>query len=371
MSVNYRDFLSEFVRAATTPSLPALLGTLSTAVIIFLSCLVFLTPDLMAKYGYYFMESPVDDYAYLTTKTLEINRSIPDKLGVALVGNSASKEAVNTNYLAKVLSKKFSHPISVHKLAVGGLFLVEEICLLDNIKESFQGVIVIQIEPARLAFDKKVLTGGITRHSRLAMYCPAFDEEMRIAGVAPQQWLGNYFLDHYKFFVARLPALSLNLLKGSVNWDSYGSDDWLVPTQKQWEKAVKRFARWQKNYVKNRDDNFGIYTRLIERLHKKNIKVALLETTINPRTEELIYQTPEKKRLYEQYYAEVSQFAQENGVPYWDISDQANLKVEDFIDHIHVRNRKARQRYTEVLADKLTDLLKDMKFNEDIGKNTH
>lgn len=364
MPINYRVLLLEFLRAATTPSLAALIGTLCVAGTIFLLCLALLSPHSIVKYGYYLMEDEKDDYAYLTTEVLKIKYNIHNGLGVIVVGNSASKEAVDAKYLAEQLSKKMSYPIPIRKLAVGGLFLVEEVCLLDNIDDTFQGIIVIQIEPPRLAFDKKVLKGGITKHSRLAMYCPAFDEEMKIAGVEPQHWLDNYFLDHYKFFVARLLAVLLNTLRGPRHWDTYGSDDWLVPTQTQWERAVTRFARWQDNYLENRGDNFGIYERIIQRLLKKNIQVALLETTINPRTEELIYQTPEKKKLYEQYYAEVSQFAQKMGIPYWNFSVEANLKVEDFIDHIHISKPKARRRYTEALVNQLVSLLEGMQFKE-------
>ncbi|OQW94034.1 MAG: hypothetical protein BWK79_08005 [Beggiatoa sp. IS2] len=369
MSLNYRDFLAEVWRAATTPSLAALVGTLSVAGIILFLCLMLLSPHFIVKYGYHFMEDPKDDYAYLTTEVLKITYNLPKELGVIVVGNSAAKEAIDAKHLAELLSKKIAHTVPVHKLAVGGLFLVEEVCLLDNIQENFQGIIVIQVEPPRLAFDKKALKGGITKHSRLAMYCPAFDKEMQIAGVEPQNWLGNYFLDHYKFFVARLPSVLLNVLRGPRYWDAYGSDDWLVPTQAQWERAVERFARWQENYLDHRADNFGIYSRLIQRLLDKNIKVALLETTINPRTEELLYQTPEKKKMYEQYYTEVSQFAQELGISYWNLSTEVDLKVADFIDHIHVSKPKARRRYTEALASQLVDLLKGMQFKE-ISENS-
>lgn len=352
--MHYRDLWFEFLRAATTPSFPALLGIFSVASLIFLLCFVLISPRFIAQYGHYFMESPKDDYAYLTTKVLQLSQAKSSQLGIVLVGNSAVQEAVEVN----VLLDKTAHSIPTYKLAAGGLFLLEAVCLLDVLQQNFHGIIVIQIGPSQLAFDKLTLKESITRHSRLAITCPNFDAEMQIAGLNPHTWSNHYFLDYYKFFVARLPAVLFNILTGPVAWDPHGSDDWLAPTPMQWESAIKKFGRWQDTYLKNRDDNLRIYKRLIRRLLEYNtMKVVLLETTVNPRAKAIIYQMPEKKALYEQYYTDVKHFAQEMGVPYWNLMNVVDLKAEDFIDHIHINSQKARGRYTAVLTDKLIDFL--------------
>jgi len=362
MSLNYRDFLAEVWRAATTPSLAALVGTLSVSIVIFLSCLVFLTPDLVAKYGYYLMEDPNDNYAYLTAKVLQMQRTPSINNDVVIVGNSAAKEAIVANYLEQSLQQKMQIPFTVHKLSVGGLFLWEQICVLNNIRDQIHGVVIIQVQPTYLALDRDHLKGGITRHSRLAMYCPLFDEEMRLAGVEAPRWTNNYFLDHYKFFIARLHAFMINLVRGPVTWRSHDAETWRPPTPSQWDRAVKNITRWQKDYHKYRASNLEVYRRLIQYLQQKDdVRVVLLDATINPRAEAIIFKDLKIKELYVEYQQDMKNFAQEMHIPFLDLGNAEDFQAEDFIDHVHLSKPSARRRYTEALAVQLVNVISSIK----------
>jgi len=273
------------------------------------------------------------------------------------MGASNIKEAVKAKYLERLLQNKTKQPIKVYNLTAGGLFLWEEICILDKIRNRFRGIVVLQIAPRRLVLDRGHLKGGITRHSRLAMYCPKFDEEMRLAGVSKPQWIGNYFLDFYKFFVARLPALLKNLVIGPVQWNPQNAHKWRPPTQKQWEKSVNNLVKWQKTYHENRDANFEVYRRLIRYLRESGIETAFLEVTRNPAAEAIIFAKPDFVKIYQEYQSDVIKFAQEMKIPYWDLAKFADLKPKDFIDHVHLKKDKARRRYTAVLATRIIDML--------------
>jgi len=358
---HWHDFGRAFLDGATKPSLPALLGTLGVAISIFLLFVTLLTPDFLATKGYgYFFDGPTDNYAYLTSETLRISKTAksPQK-NIVLMGASNIKEAVHAKHLEQLLQDKTKQPIKVYNLTAGGLFLWEEICLLDKIRNRFRGIVVLQITPTRrLALDRDHLSkGGITRHSRLAMYCPKFDEEMHIAGVSKPQWIGNYFLDFYKFFVVRLPALLKNVVTGPVQWSPQQAHKWRPPTQKQWERSVNHLVKWQKTYHENRDTNFEVYRRLIRYLREDGIETAFLEAIRNPAAEDLIFAKPEVVKIYQEYKSDVIKFAQEMQIPYWDLAKFANFKSEDFIDTVHLKKDKARHRYTAVLATRITDML--------------
>jgi hypothetical protein len=358
---HWRNYWQAFLDGATQPSLPVLGGTLGVAVTIFGLMLTLLTPDLLATKGYgYFLTDPSDDYAYLTSETLRIRKEAPSRASVALIGDSFFQEALHPKYLERELQDQTHQPITVYKLAVGGLFLWEEICILDNIRHQFQGVIVLHVQPPLLSQGREHLKGGITRHSRLALYCSAFDAEMQLAGISPPKWTGNYFIDHYKFFVARLPALLKNLITGPVPWSDHNAEQWRPPTKQQWDRAVNSLVRWQKDYRRNREANFGVYARLLQLLRSSGkIQVVLVETTINPRAYSLITAIPDTKRFYEEYQTDMNRFAQEQNVPYWDIGTVANLlHTEDFIDHIHIKSPQARKRYAAELARRLTEVLR-------------
>jgi hypothetical protein len=326
--------------------------------------LTLLTPDLLATKGYgYFLTDPSDDYAYLTSETLRIRKATSSRTSVAVLGNSFFQEALEANYLKQELQDQTLQPITVYKLTAGGLFLWEELCILDNLPQQFQGMVILQMEPAFLSFERERLKGGITRHSRLALYCPAFDEEMQLAGVTPPQWTGNYFIDHYKFFVARLPALLKNLLTGPVPWSDHNAEQWRPPTKLQWERAVKNLGQWQQSYHAYRTANLGVYARLLQRLRSSGqIKVVLVEILINPRARSLILASSDTnsdtKSLYEEYQTDMKRFAQEMNVPYLDMTDTTELHADDFIDHIHLKSSQARKRYSAELARRLTEVLR-------------
>jgi hypothetical protein len=320
----------------------------------------------MAKYGYYFMESQEDDYAYLTTKVLQIQSTPSANMKVAIIGNSAAQEAINTDYLEQSLQQKVQIPLTVYKLSVGGLFLWEQICILNNIRDQIHGVVVIQVQPTYLALDRAHLTGGITRHSRLAMYCPLFDQEMQLVGVEAPQWTNNYFIDYYKFFIARIHALMINLAKGPVTWRSHNAETWRPPTPTQWNNSIEKISRWQKDYRQYRESNFLVYKRLIQYLQQKNdVRVVLLDATINPRAEAIILNDSKIRELYVEYQQDMEKFAQEMHVPFLDLGKDANLQADEFIDHVHLFKPSARRRYTEVLATQLVSIISSIETEQE------
>jgi len=116
-----------------------LLGTLGVALTIFLLFVTLLTPELLATKGYgYFFAKPTDDYAYLTSETLRISKTAPPHQGIVLMETSNIQEAVYAKYLEQLLQEKTKQPMTVYKLTAGGLFLLEEICMLERIDIDFR-----------------------------------------------------------------------------------------------------------------------------------------------------------------------------------------------------------------------------------------
>jgi len=367
MTRKFSTIWHEFIQAATQPSLPALLGTLGVALTITILLVTLLTPDLLATKGYgYFLDSPTDNYAYLTSETLRISKTAPLKnYNVILMGASNIQEAVYADYLEQLLRQQTQQPINVYKLTAGGLFLWEEICILDRVREHFQGLVVLQIAPSRLALDRAHLKkGGISKHSRLALYCPLFDQEMRFAGIEPPQWIGNYFIDHYEFYIVRLPSLLRNLMMGAVQWSPQNAEKWRPPTQKQWNRAMSYLTEWQQEYHKYRAANFEVYRRLIQHLRERDIEIAFLEIVRNPAAEAIIYKKPEVINIFSEYQNDLKKFAQDMQVPYWDLTAAADLDAKDFIDHVHLKKPKARRRYTALLAQQISKIVPEAQMKE-------
>jgi len=93
------------------------------------------------------------------------------------------------------------------------------------------------------------------------------------------------------------------------------------------------------------------YERLIKGLRsRQGIIVGLLESVANPELRNRESSSGFDSSLRSEYRDDIRQFAKRMHVPYWDLNREAALRPFDFVDYIHVRTAKARDRFTEALA---------------------
>ncbi|OQW91830.1 MAG: hypothetical protein BWK79_16040 [Beggiatoa sp. IS2] len=356
----YRTYLREFIEGATKPSIAALLGTLGVAGVVFLACLTVITPKFMATTGYgYFMTNPVDEFAYLTSETLRIVNTNPQPVSVILVGTSSTREALaGTHDLEQLLAAKIQQPVNVYDLTSGNLNHWEAACMLDSLRGHFHGVAVLEISTLMLAYGHDRLQ-IIADQPRLALDCPAFTEELRLASITVPPTSANYFLRHYKFFISRSHAILLNLIRGPVVRNPNKIAGWGAPSAQRRKMGQQRFLEVLDVYQANSPPNFAVYQRMMAASQANGqVKVALVEALRNPEIDEIMFTTkPAGKQVYAEYQATVTQFAQQNATPYWDIGSVAHFKAADFSDHTHLQSPTARQQYTEMLATHLAELL--------------
>lgn len=355
----YRAYWSQFIEGLTQPSLPALIGTVGVATSVFCWCVIFITPTFIATTGYgYFINGATDEYGYLTSEVLRIKQTPAQQLSIALVGESSLREAISdVTQLNHWVEEKIGQPVVSYDLMAGSLSHWEAVCILDNLNENFRGIVVLYISPNALARKNDYLA-ELVRYPRLALDCPSFDAEVRLAGLTVPKRFNNYFLSHYSFFIARQSAL-LNLITGQVQLERHKIARWeSVMNQQRWQLAIQQVKQWLEgeNYHYNRQANLGVYARLIQRLQQsKQIQVALVESVRNPKVESIIYATPAAKQLYDEYQIDVKKFVHKNNVFYWNIGKRVNLQPEDFVDHTHLKDHQSRQRYTLALAELLAE----------------
>lgn len=357
----YRIYWSQFIQGLTQPSLPALIGTVVVATSVFCCCLIVITPTFIGTTGYgYFINGSTDEYGYLTSEVLRIKLIHSQSISIALVGESSLREAISdVTYLNQLVEKQIGQPVNSYDLMAGSLSHWEAVCILDNLNKNFRGVVVLYISPNALARENDYLA-ELVRYPRLALDCPSFEAEVRIAGLTIPKRFNNYFLNHYLFFIARQSAL-LNCITGQVQLERHKIALWeSVMNSQRWQSAIQRVKQWLEgeNYHHNRQANFGVYARLIQRLQQsKQIQVALVESIRNPKIESIIYATPAAKQLYNEYQMDMKEFVHKNNIVYWDIGKQIHLQPDDFVDHTHLKNHQARQRYTLAFAKLLAKRL--------------
>lgn len=348
---------AEFVRGATRPSAGALLGTLCVTAGLIALCAWRITPQLLANHPGYFELDERDEFPSLTAGALKIAVDPPDGIDAVIIGDSAIREAVTDPAdLERLINQKTNRPVHVKFLAAGGLTQWGMIGVSDAIREHVKGVVLLEISPMNLGRPPEE-AGDFTRV--VALPSEAYRDEVRAAGVRPPPGVGNYFLDNYRFFVAR-PAAVGNLFQGPVQSQQHQEEHKVPWSDKDWKRSFGRIWNWTASYDGNAARNLAIYRRMIERLRKNpDITVVLYKCIENPRNISQWRDKPAILDAVRKYDADVAAWRRKMtpGVPLLDIGAEAQLVPEDFWDSFHMMDDKARARFTSKLAEDVVRLL--------------
>jgi hypothetical protein len=92
--------------------------------------------------------------------------------------------------------------------------------------------------------------------------------------------------------------------------------------------------------------------RICGMLRERRVRAVLLEAPMSPHGLAIV-----GEGLLARYRDEITTFAAERELPYWDLSPEVGLAEEDFWDAQHIWSTSARQRFTAALALRLAPLL--------------
>jgi len=345
---------AEFIRGATRPSLGALLGAACVGAALLGVCAWGITPHLIATKPGYFEVDKRDEFAHLTARTLQIAESPVDGTSVVIIGDSSVREAISSpEDLEQQLLEKSGQHVTVKLLAAGGLTQWGTVAITDNIRDHIKGVVLLEISPYNLSMDEEPLT---EYERTVAVESEAFRDEIRKFGLTPPPHTGNYFIDNYRFFVAR-PACLWNLVYEPLNPPQHFIEHPRAWSRRQWARAYARVWAWVPHYDENKARNLAIYQRMIERLRKnRGITVALYETIESPQIQSLAHGSNDKKTKA-RYYTDMAAFLHENHLELLDVASEAEVGNRDFWDPFHMMTDNARRRYTAALANRLAELL--------------
>lgn len=350
--------LAELVAGATKPSASALAGTLGVAIGLLLLCVLCITPELLANAGNgYFTRNADDEWGRLTSHVLHTGLSPSPPYGVLVVAASTIQEAISSGpHLEELIHEMTGKKVAVNLTTAGDLTHWDAVTVLDHVPEGFRGIIVLQVSGELLSLTPERFARFATS-SRFAVYSPSADEMVREAGLETPRKGDNYFLDFYKFFLAR-PSAAINLVRGPLHPDLHRAENWRIVSQAEFENtALKGKKRWD-GYVEHHEENLRVFERLIEMARKRpDVRIALLNNIRNPKAVPLIFDTPEMLALRGQYTADITKFCLENDVPYWNLGEASHLEADDFVDTSHMHDKEGRARFSRALAEKLAALV--------------
>jgi hypothetical protein len=236
----------------------------------------------------------------------------------------------------------------------GGQSGIEMAAFADSLGPDFQGVVVLGVSFSRLAADSSELA-KLVEEPRLAFDSKAADAEIRAAGFTPPARTGNYFLDNYKFFVARYRTALWHLLTGKAPQHITRTYLGRTPADaRQWASDAAILKARIAHYDERAEGNLGAMKRLIELFpDRSKVKIVLLEIPLNPKAQDEVlgrdFVTGHRTRL--------QAFADREGVLYWDLNQTSGLTPDDFQDWAHINKASAQDLWTGQLTERLQALL--------------
>ncbi len=341
-----------FIDRLLRPSLLSCAGALLFALGQLFLLVLYATPQRLAAIDPgYLLAHEFDDYGRVTMEVLRY--SLADEPVPALVyaGSSTSRESLDDeDELRRRLSQVAGRPVGVHLWSHSWQTLWETGILLDQLPESFRGVIAISTTPFRLARDGSWLK-RLSEHPTLGLYSASFDRELAAAGLPPRRHSGFYLLDHREFFLARR-VFFRRLISGPIEHARHWYREAKPWNEREWDAFTHNATQALADLENDMPENLRRLAGLIDRYEgRAGVRVVLVETPRNPRTEALL---GERFRFYQ---SALASFAAGRGVPYWDFSPDLSFVADDFYDWGHLRKIEAQKRFQEAFGDSLAPLM--------------
>jgi hypothetical protein len=200
--------------------------------------------------------------------------------------------------------------------------------------------------PTEEIYQKSITSIGIDS--------PAMGDAFAAVNLPRPHYLQNFFIRNRHFLLSRIDACS-RLLRPLPE-----PRDHLRPKER--DSSKQRFARdAQHTYLDTRGmrsksvANLAVYQCIVDPLRARGIKVAMLESPMNPKLASYNGQNdkgidPSDKKAYRELRA---QLAEDTGAVVWDLARKTKLVSKDFADYIHIEREPARARFTKALADRI------------------
>jgi len=343
-----------FWQGVTRPSLTSLVITfslngLALAALYVLS--VFITSDFLAGPRHrYLMESPFDRNVPIAAKVLSARYSEPPD--IVVFGASLTVRCVTSEeHLSDLVAEKLGGPKPiVYDLTSDGLWLWHLLALEEQLGPRFEGLLIIGVGPGTFSHRIEEIAMEIA-NGRLGFRSRAFDSELRSAGLNVPYRTGNYFIDNWRFFLARRYFIARNVfITGPQSYGDPLDAPWLqrVNRPEFWQREIEKFPSRMQRYDTYKQANQSVIARVVAKLKMRgNASIILFQVPINPRW----YDVPNGKEFFERYQNDLRHFATQHGMSFLSAAEEAAFLPADFVDYEgHIGTPEARERCTKAIA---------------------
>ncbi len=343
-----------FWEGATRPSAPAAVGILLVAGTLILSAVLLVTPRTLARVDIgYLMADDYDSRAALTGRVMRLRyEGIPEG-AVLLLGTSALHHALGeSEEFGPVVEGEVGRPVAVRPLYADALNIYLASNVLGAIGEPMDGVVVLSL--SAMSFTRSdTLAERLSEDPEVPFVSDPFREEVELAGFEAPVGGGVYFLDHVRFFTARLRAV-MNVVRGPRELAARYHVAPVLPDPSRWRRVMDVMTGLLEQYDDHADEVFGVLERVIRMAREKgDVAFVVLEPPINPRAVEEM----NAGGVLDRHAARMERFAAEQGIEYWRAREDVELAEEDFADWTHLVRSPSRDRYMAYVAERVARLV--------------
>lgn len=346
----------QFVRGATEPSVLSVSVAVAMVALVLGGCLLVVSPALISTGFVRYLASTGYDYdAFVTSKVFALQRSEDERPLVALVGASVTRMSFGTErQIDEAVLAASGVDVEAELLCTGRQNYLENTAIIEEILSDRPMVIVLGVAPGRFSWRPEAIAQSHLS-PRLGFRSEATDREAPALGLEPYDSRGNYFLDNADFLLPRMKFVMTHALlqnPATIEENRYTGRTQLPAQFEDRSSAVaKRFGEYEANF----EFNAGLLRRLVERVRSfPNAEIVFVEEAINP----VILGEYIEPGAYDAYLERMEALARELQVPYWRISQEAEVTEDEFFDWAHINSLDARERMRTILANNLVEYVR-------------
>ena len=294
----------------------------------------------------YWVASSGDDFANLYRNSQIISQPHPDPQ-VLIIGSSALREALQ---YPKMIIPKLSRINSTSVLRVltaGDLNQVEMGQLITLLPENTHGVLFLEISERLLSLSPRQAQILVSK-SRLPFASLSYQKLLIKQGLRPS------FIPNLGGFYASRVQASWTKIAPKEEWRFHQVGLEGKHPKSEYPKLVKRLTKWSSLSLQHGDWNQAFFERLLQEV-PKGLKVIFILPPRNPEIESLALESPESIISQKVFQERLQYFAEKHQISTISIDDK--ISAQNFIDHGHIWNEKAREVCTNRLLHYTSEAL--------------
>lgn len=281
-----------------------------------------------------------DEVAALVGALVRLDRARPPGAQVWVVGSSAVREAVSSPTELSIAVQRRGYA-GAQLLAAGGLYAQETLAVVDTLPLEAGDLVVVELSERNLGLSRAGLN-SLLRIPRLPLRSDAVDRHAAASGLRPSRAVpGSDWLTFPTFWAPRTAAL-LVPVSSPVTVPHHLVDTLEPPSEDGLVGLKARLQRWQDDCSRRAADHAEAYRAMLGLAQDAGARLVLVDAPRNPR----LRPPTEPGGCAEAMAA----LAATPGITRVDPTRDAGVEASAFLDHAHLIDPRARERWTTSLA---------------------